>query len=154
MKALKRNTAGIGMLAVGVVALFLAVQPQAARAGDDEWATAGKILAGVVGAHILVNGLPHYGGGVTVHETRVSYAPRTYCPPPRAVVQYYPVRRVVRRPVVGHHTRGRRRCQGGCGYRTTTVRRRHGGRTDHRSASYAHAGGTYGTSSGHQRRVW
>ena len=45
-----------GLVAVALVAA--AMQSPRAYAGDEEWATAGKILTGVVTAHVLVNGLP------------------------------------------------------------------------------------------------
>ena len=54
------------------------IQPQPVRAGDSEWATAGKILTGVVAAHVLTNGIPAHTRHreVTVHTTRVIRQPR------------------------------------------------------------------------------
>ncbi len=54
------------MLAIGLLAA-----PSAARAGDHGWATAGKILTGVIGLHILG------------HAIADSYEPYYYAPAPR-----------------------------------------------------------------------
>lgn len=55
--------------------------PQPAQAGDEEWATAGKILTGVVAGHILTHGLPTTSRRhVTVHETRVIRSHRRSVP--------------------------------------------------------------------------
>jgi hypothetical protein len=82
----------------------LALQPQPAYAGDREWATAGKILTGVVVGQVLLNGIlcpqrtvvverPVVVGGcapVAVYAPPVPgvYAPVVYSPPP---VVYAPV---------------------------------------------------------------
>lgn len=49
-----KMTAVLTALATALVALH----PRQAYAGDEEWATAGKILTGVVASHILTKGLP------------------------------------------------------------------------------------------------
>lgn len=75
------------MLIAAVVALA-GMQIQTARAGDREWATAGKILAGVaIGAAIV--------SAVDAHASyTVTYSPApAYCPPPAPVV-YAPPRAV------------------------------------------------------------
>lgn len=86
-------------LLVGVLAAaFLMIPPGQAYAGDDEWATAGKILAGVVGAKVLFDGWGHHHR----HNARPVVTYRTYCPPPRPRVYtrtyYYPRRTVVYEP--------------------------------------------------------
>ena len=45
-------------LAVTVLTVAAVLAPPRTWAGDKEWATAGKILTGVVAAHVLLNGLP------------------------------------------------------------------------------------------------
>jgi len=54
MKAIRNGTATL--LTVLVTGALL--QPQAAYAGDKEWATAGKILAGVTALHVFTKGFP------------------------------------------------------------------------------------------------
>ncbi len=54
MKTRSRTVTALGIGA----AVALALHPIDSRAGDREWATAGKILAGVVGAQVLLGGLP------------------------------------------------------------------------------------------------
>ena len=52
------NSGKIGaIICVGVMVLALGL-PTRSYAGNKEWATAGKILTGVVAAHVLVNGFP------------------------------------------------------------------------------------------------
>ncbi|MEK6697182.1 MAG: hypothetical protein AABY98_08520, partial [Candidatus Deferrimicrobiota bacterium] len=63
------------MLTVGLLAA-----PMAARAGDHGWATAGKILTGVIGVHVL--------GPVLADSYAPYYAPAPrayYAPPPEQV---------------------------------------------------------------------
>jgi len=55
---------------LAAVALAATSSPRAA-AGDEEWATAGKILTGVVITHLLTNGLP-YDATVSGSYTTVS----------------------------------------------------------------------------------
>lgn len=65
---LVKLTAVLTVLALAIAGLT----PPPAHAGDEEWATAGKILTGVVAGHILTHGLPTTSRRhVTVHETRV-----------------------------------------------------------------------------------
>lgn len=73
---------------IAAVAALAGMQIQTARAGDREWATAGKILAGVaIGAAIVSAVDAHASYTVTY-----SSAP-AYCPPPAPVV-YAPPRAV------------------------------------------------------------
>ncbi len=72
-------------------------------AGDREWATAGKILTGVVAGAVIARSFEP----APVYETRVVYEPQpatvVYVPPPAVVVQPAPVvvyRRPLRRNVV------------------------------------------------------
>ena len=66
------------LIAIAVAAAFLgAAAPSPARAGEAEWATAGKILTGVIGVTILGN---------AIANSR-PYPVPVYAPPPRA---YYP----------------------------------------------------------------
>ena len=52
------NSGKIGaIICTGVMVLALGL-PTRSYAGNKEWATAGKILTGVVAAHVLVNGFP------------------------------------------------------------------------------------------------
>jgi hypothetical protein len=67
------------------VGLLASTMPARAFAGDREWATAGKILTGIVGLTILGNAIAH------------SAPAPVYGPPPRA---YYPPERVW---VPGHY---------------------------------------------------
>lgn len=55
MKTTVKWTAGL----VAMIVTIAMLSPQPARAGDREWATAGKILTGVVAANVLLNGLPY-----------------------------------------------------------------------------------------------
>lgn len=73
-------------LAAGALATgLLLAGGQAARAGDRDWATAGKILTGVVIADVLFNHLPAANCATQVVETRVV----TPCPPPPVQVVEY-----------------------------------------------------------------
>jgi len=88
------------LIAVAAVLALTGAQIQTAKAGDQEWATAGKILTGVaIGAVIA--------GAVDSHASySVTYSSGpAYCPPPRVVypapVYYAPPRVVVApQPVV------------------------------------------------------
>ena len=64
-------------VAIAVAAAFLAAAPFPASAGDKEWATAGKILTGMIGVTILGNAI----AGAYYYPAPV------YAPPPRV---YYP----------------------------------------------------------------
>jgi hypothetical protein len=66
------------LIATAVAVAFLTVAgPSPAHAGESEWATAGKILTGVIGVTILGN---------AIANSR-PYPVPVYAPPPRA---YYP----------------------------------------------------------------
>ena len=62
------------------------------QAGDREWATAGKVLTGVVAAGVIANAFqPHYERTV-VYQTppsTVVYAPAPVCAPTPTTVVYY-----------------------------------------------------------------
>jgi hypothetical protein len=96
MNAFRKHPRIFGLVSAVVVGLALVAAPRA-RAGDQEWAVVGKILTGVVAAHILF-GEPEIRATrtVVVHRepVRMVYAPRR-CPP-RVVV-----------PPRYHHDRGR-----------------------------------------------
>jgi len=87
--------------AVLAVALAAALAAPAAHAGQREWATAGKILTGVIGLTILGNALANsYPAPVYAAPPRVYY----YEPPPREQVWvpgHYETR-LERRWVPGH----------------------------------------------------
>ena len=77
------------MIAAAILAIAGA-SLQSANAGDREWATAGKVLTGVVAGAVIASALD----GSPVHAS-VSYtygAPvYAYCPPQRMVVAPAPV---------------------------------------------------------------
>ncbi|MDH3238302.1 MAG: hypothetical protein OEM47_07250 [Deltaproteobacteria bacterium] len=88
------------LVSIAVAAAFLAVSVSSpALAGNREWATAGKILTGIIGVTILGNAIAN----------SQPYPVRAYAPPPRG---YYPPEeiwvpghyeaRVERRWVPGH----------------------------------------------------
>lgn len=82
------------MLIAAVVALA-GMQIQSARAGDREWATAGKILTGVAIGAAIVSAVDAHAGYSVTYSTGPAY-----CPPPAPVV-YAPAPVVcVPRPVV------------------------------------------------------
>lgn len=67
----------------GVLGLAAAMPP-AAAAGDREWSTAGKILTGVVAAHVVTRAfVPREGG-----RCREYVVERPRCEPPPTVVRY------------------------------------------------------------------
>ena len=85
---MKKLAVLIGAVSVAVLTL----QPQPAYAGDHEWATAGKILTGVVVGQVLLNGLLCPQREVVVQRPVVvsGCAPAVvYAPPPQVV--YTPV---------------------------------------------------------------
>lgn len=70
------------LVSIAVAVAFLAVAVSSpALAGDREWATAGKILTGIIGVTILGNAIANS------HP----YPVRAYAPPPRV---YYPPEQV------------------------------------------------------------
>jgi hypothetical protein len=74
------------LLLVGmVVVLTVPAWPTAALAGRDEWATAGKILTGVMAAQILLGCAPTVRHETVVVERPVYHEVRYYYPP---VVRY------------------------------------------------------------------
>ncbi len=88
------------LVSIAVAAAFLVVAASSpALAGDREWATAGKILTGIIGVTILGNAIAN----------SQPYPVRVYAPPPRT---YYPPEvvwipghyetRVERRWIPGH----------------------------------------------------
>lgn len=86
------------LVAIAVAVAFLAaVAPSPALAGDREWATAGKILTGIIGVTILGNAIAH----ANAYPPPV-YAPRAYYPPEEVWVRGYHVSRIERRWVPGH----------------------------------------------------
>ena len=86
------------LVAIAVAVAFLAaVAPSPVLAGDREWATAGKILTGIVGVTILGNAISH----AHAHPPPV-YGPRVYYPPEEVWVPGHYVSRIERRWVPGH----------------------------------------------------
>ncbi len=79
------------------VALLAAVAPSPAPAGDSEWATAGKILTGVIGVTILGNAIAS-----TYGPPPPAYVPRVYYPPPKVWVPGHYQTRIERQWVPGH----------------------------------------------------
>ncbi len=88
------------LVAIAVAAAFLAMMaPSPATAGDREWATAGKILTGIIGVTILGNAIAnaqHYPAPV------YAPAPRVYYPPEEVWVPGHYESRIERRWVPGH----------------------------------------------------
>ncbi|HBX42821.1 MAG TPA: hypothetical protein DEH27_03005 [Deltaproteobacteria bacterium] len=115
------------MVAITVAAAFLAVSPFPAAAGDAEWATAGKILTGIIGVTILGNAI----AGAHYHPAPV-YAPppRVYYPPEEVWVPGRYETRIERRWVPGHWEIERR----GPGY-GDDYERRYRGNGNHRGRS-------------------
>ncbi|MCL5966703.1 MAG: hypothetical protein M1550_05805 [Deltaproteobacteria bacterium] len=90
------------IMAIIVVAGLLAtLAPAGAYAGDREWATAGKILTGIIGLSILGNALA-YPAPVYAPPPRVYYAP-----PEQVWVPGHYVTRFQRHWVPGHWEYGR-----------------------------------------------
>lgn len=84
------------------VTLLATVAPSPASAGDSEWATAGKILTGVIGVTILGNAIANAYG-----PPPPPYVPRAYPPPPGIWVPGHYERRIERQWVPGHWEIGR-----------------------------------------------
>lgn len=86
---------------IATVALVAALAPAGAAAGDREWATAGKILTGIIGVSILGHALANsYPYPAAVYAP----APRVYYEPPREQVWvpgHYETR-LERRWIPGH----------------------------------------------------
>ena len=78
------------MMIAATILAIAGASHQTAKAGDREWATAGKILTGVVAGAVIASALD-----CTPVHASVSYtygAPvYSYCPPPRAVIAPAPV---------------------------------------------------------------
>ena len=88
------------VIAIAAAAAFLAASaPSPALAGDREWATAGKILTGIIGVTILGNAIANsYPYPAPVYAP----APRVYYPPEEVWVPGYYESRIERRWVPGH----------------------------------------------------
>ena len=71
-------------LAAGLLTAF----PGAGMAGQSEWATAGKVLTGVVAAGVLVEALRPHPAPVVVYQQPPP--PVVYSAPPPTVVYTYP----------------------------------------------------------------
>lgn len=83
---------------IAAAGLLAALVPAGAHAGDREWATAGKILTGVIGLTILGNALANpYPAPVYAPAPRVYYAP-----PEQVWVPGHYETRYERRWVPGH----------------------------------------------------
>ncbi len=88
------------LVAIVVAAVFLAAAaPSPALAGDSEWATAGKILTGIIGVTIIGNAIAN----AHPHPAPV-YAPppRAYYPPEEVWVPGHYEARIERRWIPGH----------------------------------------------------
>ena len=94
------------VLAVTILSLG-AASLNPAQAGDREWATAGKVLTGVVAAGVIANAFQPHCERTVVYQTppptvvyqtpppTVVYAPAPPCAPAPAAVVYYGAPRVV-----------------------------------------------------------
>ncbi|MEI9960166.1 MAG: hypothetical protein WDM76_03245 [Limisphaerales bacterium] len=71
------------ILTVTAIIALAAASLQSARAGDREWATAGKVLTGVVAADVLIHAVAPQPRCMTYYPAP---APVVYCPPPRPQV--------------------------------------------------------------------
>jgi len=80
------------LIAATVLALA-GMNVQTAKAGDREWATAGKILTGVIAGAVLASAIDSHAS----YSVSVGYGAPVYCPPPAPVVCALP--RVVVAPV-------------------------------------------------------
>jgi hypothetical protein len=87
------------LIAVAAVLAFAGAQLQTAKAGDREWATAGKILTGVAIGAVIAGAVDSHAGYSVTYSTGPAYypAPRVVCPPP---VVYVPARVIVAPPPV------------------------------------------------------
>lgn len=85
-------------VAIAVAVAFLAaVAPSPASAGDSEWATAGKILTGVIGVTIIGNAIANAYG-----PPPPRYVPRIHHPAPEIWVPGHYETRIERQWVPGH----------------------------------------------------
>jgi len=88
------------LIAIAVAAAFLAAMASSpALAGDREWATAGKILTGIIGVTILGNAIAN---AHTYPAPVYAPAPRVYYPPEEVWVPGHYTTRIERRWVPGH----------------------------------------------------
>ncbi|MDA8121913.1 MAG: hypothetical protein M0Z38_05015 [Deltaproteobacteria bacterium] len=88
------------IVAIVVAAGLLgAMAPSPASAGQREWATAGKILTGVIGLHILGNALAN---PYPYHAPAYAPPPRVYYPPEQVWVPGRYETRLDRQWVPGH----------------------------------------------------
>ncbi len=87
------------LVAIAVAAVFLVAASSPAVAGDRGWATAGKILTGIIGVTILGNAIanahPH-------HVPVYAPPPRVYYPPDEVWVPGRYEARIERRWIPGH----------------------------------------------------
>lgn len=79
---MKKLILGMSVLAVAAAGL------QTARAGDREWAVAGKVLTGLVVASAITHAVAAEPRCTTVYYAEP--APRYYCPPPAPRFVYAP----------------------------------------------------------------
>ena len=93
------------LVAIAVAAAFLATMaPSPATAGDKEWATAGKILTGIIGVTILGNAIAN----AHPYPAPVYYPPpRLHYPPEEVWVPGHYESRIERQWVPGHWENGR-----------------------------------------------
>ena len=88
------------LISIAVAAAFIAAMASSpALAGDRGWATAGKILTGIIGVTILGNAIAN-----AHHHPAPVYAPapRVYYPPEEVWVPGHYTTRIERRWVPGH----------------------------------------------------
>jgi hypothetical protein len=100
-RILKEERAMKKILAIIVAAVLLtAVAVPPASAGDRGWATAGKILTGIIGLNILGHALaqPYYAYPAPVY----AYPPRTYYPHEQFWVPGHYEPRIQRQWIPGH----------------------------------------------------
>lgn len=87
------------LIVVAAVLAFAGAQFQTAKAGDREWATAGKILTGVAIGAVIAGAVDSHASYSVTYSSGPAYCPppRVVCPPP---VVYVPQRVVYAPPVV------------------------------------------------------
>lgn len=85
------------MILAATILAMTGASLQTAKAGDQEWATVGKILTGVVAGAVIATALdcPPVHASVTY-----TYGAPAYCPPPPRAVAYVPAPVVCPPPVV------------------------------------------------------
>lgn len=81
------------LIVVAAALAFAGAQIQTARAGDREWATAGKILTGVAIGAVIAGAVDSHASYSVTYSSGLAYCPppRVVCPPP---VVYVPPRLV------------------------------------------------------------